>query len=202
MQYVNFVYEGDDGPTLHTGPVPANDSAYLRQAATRLKPLSDEDYMTGPACILQTMAKYSYVLDDQDLYWCIEWDPGLLVVRMTPGKELQWVALRSPVPNFGGREPLPEDGDPDDYDDDDNPQYNLIFTPWDAQYDKQHRDWDSFIPADNEVQTRFENALARVNALASVMESRYADDREGWFERCKQNLEKWCGEGVRLKSAS
>src|SRR5262245_61781520 len=135
MQYVNFVYEGDDDPTLHTGPVPENDAAYLRRAAAHLRTLSDEDYMTGPACILHTLAKYSYVLDDQDLYWCVEWPPGLLVVRMAPGKGLEWVALRSPVPNFGGREPLPEDGDPGEYDEDNNPQYNLIFTPWDAQYD-------------------------------------------------------------------
>jgi hypothetical protein len=202
MQYVNFVYECDDDRTLHTGPVPDNDAAYLRQAATHLMPLSDEDYMTGPAGILHTMAKYSYVLDDQDLYWCIEWPPGLLVIRMVPHKELRWVAIRSPVPNFGGREPLPEDGDPNEYDDDHNPQYNLIFTPWDAQHDKQDREWGTFVPADTEVQTRFEDALAHVNALGGVMKSRYADDKEAWLDRCKQNLEKWCGEGVRLKSSS
>jgi hypothetical protein len=202
VHYVNFVYERDDEPTLHTAPVPAGDAAYLRKAATHLKPLSDEQYMTGPACILRTMANHSYVLDDHELYWCVEWAPGFLVVRMSPDKELQWVALRSPVPNFGGREPLPEDGDPDDYDDDDNPQYNLIFTPWDAQYDEQKREWGSFVRANNEVQTRFENALARVNALGSVMESRYAGDSDAWFDQCKRNIARWCGEGVRLKSAS
>jgi hypothetical protein len=202
MQYVNFVYEDDDKPTLHTGPVPDSDAAYLRQAAAHLKPLSDDQYMTGPACILGTMAKYSYVLDEQDLYWCVEWDPGLLVVRMSPGKELQWVALRSPIPNFGGREPLPEDGDPDDYDDTaDNPQYNLIFTPWDAQYDEEYREWKSFVPANDDVRARFESALARVNALGSTLEARHAGDRDGWFAQCKQNLEEWCGTGVRLKAA-
>jgi hypothetical protein len=113
---------------------------------------------------------------------------------------LQWVALRSPVPNFGGREPMPEDGDPDEYDYGDNPQYNLIFTPWDAQFDQQNREWGSFVPADAEVQTRFENALARVNALGSIMESRYAADSDRWFQLCKGNLESWAGEGVRLKT--
>ena len=97
MEYVNFVYEGDGEPTLYTAPVPASDAAYLREAATHLRPLSDEQYMTGPACILRTPAKFSYVLDDQDLYWCVEWDPGLLVIRMSPDIELQWVALRSTV---------------------------------------------------------------------------------------------------------
>jgi hypothetical protein len=201
MQYINFVYEDSDDPTLHVGPVPDGDAAYLRQAAAHLQPLSDEQYMTGPAVVLRTMAKYSYVLDGEELYWCIEWQPGLLVVKMAPDSELQWVALRSPVPNFGGREPLPEDGDPEEYDYGDNSQYNLIFTPWDAQFDKQNREWGSFVPADDEVQTRFENALARVNELGSVMESRYAADSDRWFQLCKENLENWAGEGVRLKSA-
>lgn len=202
MQYVNFVYEDNDDPKLHTAPVPDSDAAYLRQAAKHLEPLSDEDYITGPVAILNTMAKYSYVLDCNELYWCVEWQPGLVVVKIVPDADLQWVALRSPVPNFGGREPLPADGDPDEYDDEVNPQRNLIFTPWDAQYDKQKRDWSSFVPADTEAQTRFENALARVNALGSVMESRYANDRDGWFTLCRQNLETWCGEGVRLKPVS
>jgi hypothetical protein len=201
MQYVNFAYEDSDESTLYTGPVPENDAAYLRQAATHLQPLSDEEYMTGPAVILHTMAKFSYVLDGDELYWCVEWQPGLLVVKMTPEGDLQWVALRSPIPNFGGREPLPEDGDPDEYDSGDNPQYNLIFTPWDAQFDKQEREWKSFVPADAEVQARFEKALARVNALGDVMESRYAGD-DSWRKVCKENLKKWAGEGVRLKAAS
>lgn len=200
MQYVNFVYEDSDDATLHTGPVPDSDAAYLRQVSQHLQPLSDEEYMTGPAVILHTMAKYSYVLDANELYWCTEWDPGLLVVKMVPDAELQWVALRSPIPNFGGRDPLPEDDE--DYDEDNNPQYNLIFTPWDAQYDKQNREWGSFVPANDDVQQRFENALARVNGLGSVMESRYSNDSEAWFELCKKNLENWAGEGVRLKPAS
>ncbi len=199
MQYVNFVYEDSHDGKLHTGPVPDGDAAYLRKAATHLRPLSDEDYITGPACLLHTMAEYSYVLDDQVLYWCVEWDPGLLIVRMSPNQEMKWVAIRSPVPNFGGREPLPEDGDPDEYDEDDNPQYNLIFTPWDAQFDKDAKEWGSFVPADSEVQARFQRALTHVNSLGEVMQSRYADDRESWLSRCMQNLENRCGEGVRLR---
>ncbi|MBS0204772.1 MAG: hypothetical protein JSS49_17845 [Planctomycetes bacterium] len=201
MQFVNFVYEESEDPTLYTGPVPDGDAAYLRQAAAHLKPLTDDEYMTGPAGVLSTMAKYSYVFDGDVLYWCIEWAPGLVIVKMAPDTELQWVAVRSPVPDFGGREPLPEDGDPDAHDEDNNPQYNLIFTPWDAQYDEQCRESGSFIPVDKQVQTRFENALARVNALSGVIESRF-DDNHNWVELCKENLKKWCGEGIRLKPAN
>ncbi len=202
MQYVNFVYEDGDDPTLHTGPVPDSDAAYLRQAAAHLKPLSDEEYMTGPAAILHTLAKCSYVLEGDALYWCMEWDPGLIIVKMVPDAEMAWVALRSPIPNFGGREPLPEDGDPDEYDYDDNPQYNLIFTPWDAQFDEQDREWASFVPADSEVQARFERALARANALADVLESRYSADHNHWLQLCQDNLHQWTGDGVRLKTSS
>jgi hypothetical protein len=198
IQYVIFVYGDGDESTLYAGPVDDGDAAYLRKAAAHFRPLSEEQYLTGPAGILHTAAEISYVLDGHDLYWCIERKPGLLVVRMSPGKELQWVALRSPVPNFGDREPLPEDGDPDEYEE--NPQYNLIFRPWDAQFDAERRELRSFVPAGEEVRTRFENALARVNALGDVMKARYAADREGWLKRCKQNLEQWCGEGVRLKA--
>jgi hypothetical protein len=196
MQYVNFVSDDDDNQTMHTGPVEEGDAAYLRQATEHLRPLSDEEYMTGPAGVLQTFAKSSYVLDGDALYWCVEWEPGLLVIRMEPGKELQWVALRSPVPNFGGREPHPDD-DPD-YDEDDNPQYSLIFDPWDAQFDVEYREWKQFVPAGAEVEARFENALARVNGLAEVMRSRFDND-DTWLERCKQNIESWCGIGLRLQ---
>ena len=137
VRYINFVHEDEGGPTLYTAPVPEEDAAYLRRAVTHLHPLSDEEYVTGPAGVLGTVAKFSYVLDGEDLYCCVEWAPGLLLIKMAPEKPLEWVAIRSPIPDFGGREPLPEDGDPDDYDEDDNPQYNLIFTPWDAQFDAE-----------------------------------------------------------------
>ncbi|MBI1249396.1 hypothetical protein GC197_16345 [bacterium] len=201
MQYVNFVYEDSDEPTLFTGPVPESDAAYLREAAAHLKPLTDEEYITGPAAILCSLAKSSYVLDGEDLYWCIEWQPGFVIVKMAPNAEMKWVALRSPVPDFGGREPLPEDGDPDQ-DIDDNPQYNLIFTPWDAQFDKQEREWGSFLPADEDSQTRFENAMSRADSLSKDIESRIEKDEDQWFQLCRQNLEQWCGEGVRLKGTS
>jgi hypothetical protein len=201
MQYVNFVFEGGEEPTLYTAPVSDSDATYLRRAVSYLKSLSDEDYLNGPAAILQTMAKYSYILDGNDLYWCVEWEPGLIVVKMAADTEMKWVALRSPVPDFGGREPLPEDGDPEDYVHDNNPQYNLIFVPWDAQFDPEEREWGSFALADVEVQTRFQNALAHANALGSGIEERLTNEGDSWIKRCKQNLEASCGDGIRLDAA-
>lgn len=201
MQYVNFVYENGGEATLYTGPVPDSDAAYLRKAAAHLRPLPDDEYMKGPACIAHTLANFSYVLDDQDLYWCVEWSPGLLVLKMVPNKDMEWVALRSPIPDFGGRQPLPDDGNPDEYEHDDNPQYNLIFTSWDAQFDKQKREWGGFVPADSGVQTRFDRALARVIALDDVIEAHHGDESDAWLSQCGVNLENWCGEGIRLSSA-
>jgi hypothetical protein len=48
------------------------------------------------------------------------------------------------------------------------------------------------------VQERFEKALSRVNELGEIMEQRYSANSDAWFARCKQNLENWCGEGMRL----
>lgn len=201
MQYVISVYEDSDSPEIYCGPVPDGDADYLRRAIENLTPLSDERYINGPAAILQTMANHSYVLDGSELYWCIEWEPGLLVISMAPDRELKFVALRSPVPDFGGRDPLPEDGDPDDYDDDDdNPQYNLIFTPLDAQSDPDERECGAFVPATDEMKDRFHAALAHVNLLAKQIEERHGTDSGKWIANCVQNLKDWCGDGIRLDS--
>lgn len=200
MQYVNFVYGDDDECTLHTAPVAVEDAEYLARVVETLRPLSDEDYMDGPAVVLQTLAKYSYVLEGSTLYWCVEWEPGFLVVRFAPDEPLAWTAIRSPNPGFAGREATEEEWDAFD-EDAENPQYNLIFVPWDAQFDEQDREWGAFVPAADDVESRFEKALERVNALGEVLEGRLGDDEkahEAWCEQCKANLEAWCGEGLRL----
>ena len=200
MQYVNFVYGdgNDDDAVMHTASVDNDDAVYLQRVIAELRPLSEEDYMNGLAVVLHTAARFSYVLNGDELFWCIEWDPGFIVVRFRPNDDMAWAAIRSPVPDFGGRES--NDADWDDYDEDaGNPQYNLIFFPWDAQFDDQDRERRSFVSADSDVQSRFEKALARVNDLGDIMEKRYSSDRESWLYRCKQNLKDWCGDGIRLK---
>ena len=198
MQYVNFVYGEDDETELNTAPVPVDDAAYLQRVIAELRPLSDEEYMTGPAVILHTMAKYSYVLSGDVLYWCVEWDPGLIVIRFSPDEDMSWVAVRSPVPNFGGREANQSDWDAYDVEAE-NPQYNLIFDPWDAQFDDQQRIWKSFVPVDSDVQGRFQRALTQVNTLGELMEKRFGDDLPTWTETSKKNVESWCSEGIRLE---
>ncbi|QDU94909.1 hypothetical protein [Lignipirellula cremea] len=200
MQYVIFVQENpkSEDQSLYVGPVPPENAAYLRRLKAELKPLSEEDYIQGPLAILHTMARYSYVLDGQDLYWCVEWEPGLLVIRFSPGQEMTWTAIRSPVPDFGGREP--SDADLEEYDEQaDNLQYDLVFDAWDAEIDEELREGGGFAPAPDDVQTRFENAVARANELCEIKEERVGNDYDAWFDRCLNNLERWCGDGLRLR---
>ena len=198
MQYVIFVL-GDDGTdTLHAGPVPETEAAYLRAAIEHLQPLADDDYTNGPVAIMRTLARTSYVLDGTDLYWLAEWQPGLIVVRLAGAEPLRWVALRSPVPDFGGRTPLPQD-EVEPFDEDDNPQYELIFTPWDAQFEPREREWGSFAPADGETVAAFTAALVRVNRLIEAAPQPTGDAADDWFERCKANVAARAGEGVRIE---
>jgi hypothetical protein len=186
----NFGDEQDDETVIYTAPVPEEDANYLRQAITALRPLSDDEYLNGPVVCLETMARYSYVLDGNDLYWLIEWEPGLLVVRFRPNEGMAWTAVRSPVPNFGGREA--SESEMDAYDEDaPNPQYNLIFRPWDAQLDSEERETNGFVLADEETNARFDNATDHVNDLSDSFEEMSSTERKIWLAQCKENIQLW-----------
>lgn len=170
MQYIIFVYEGSeptetDEPVLWSHSVAPGEEAYLRESALpAMRPLSDEEYRTGPAKILNTLGHYSYVLDGDIVYWCVEWEPGLVVIRFAPDGSLAIAELRSPNPEFGGREATQEELD--NYDED-NPerlhQYKLVFDAWDAQFDEDEReDWEI---VDDATKSRFDAALAHANSL-------------------------------------
>lgn len=198
MQYYILVEDESDERVAYVAAVPEEDAAYVARVAATLRPMSDDQYMHGPAAVLQTFAPYSYVLEGDAVYWCAEWGPGLIVVRFCPGGSLAWTALRSPVPDFGGREA--SESDWADYDEDaENPQYNLVFDAWDAQFDRENREWKSFVPADEDAIGRFDAAISHVNELGESLQQRYGDDRDPWLEFCKQNLEQWAGDGVRLE---
>ena len=66
-------------------PVASDDAAYLfERVAPTLRGLSDDEYANGLALILHTFARWSYILRDNDVFWCSEWEPGLTVVRFSP----------------------------------------------------------------------------------------------------------------------
>ena len=171
MKYIIFVYEGtesmeDRKSVLWSHSVPPGEEAYLRESVLPgMRPLSDEEYRAGPAKILDTAAHYSYVLDGDVVYWCIERAPGLVVVRFAPDGSMAQAELRSPNPEFGGRVATAEELE--DYDEDDEErahQYRLVFDAWDAQFDEDERaeEWEI---VDDETKSRFDAALAHAQRM-------------------------------------
>ena len=196
-RYVIFVDE-----VMFAAPLEEGDFRYFTaHILPTLRSLSDEEYMEGPAVIMHTFARYSYILYRHDVYWCAEWEPGLIVVRFSPDGGLAGAAMRSPIPNFGGREPAEKDvrnyaaaAE--------NRQYNLVFTAWDAQFDAADREWRSFQPAEAKTANDYRAALSHSHQLGEQMQARYSGDDKfsEWSAQCKSNVRAWAGEGVRVPS--
>ncbi|GLX13854.1 hypothetical protein Pstr01_20930 [Pseudomonas straminea] len=193
MKYVVFISEQSCPDGMYTGSVAPQDADYFtRCVIPHLQPLSDEEYLDGPAAILQTGARYSYLLSGEDIYWCVEWEPGLVVVKFSPDSSMAWAALRSPVPNFGGRVAL--EVDTAQYDEDEeNHQYNLVFRSWDAQFDEDHRVWGDFEPALPGEEAAFNAAIRHANRLSN----QHQCDEQAHRERLARFTAR-CGEGIRV----
>lgn len=197
-EYAIFVHDKRGREVMHTAPVSEDDARFLRERVLpTLQALDDETYLDGPAMILHTGARFSYVLDGDDLLWCVEWEPGLLVVRFSPDGRMAWTALRSPVPGFGGRKPLKQDVERYDEDADD-PQYNLVFHAWDAQFDEFSRAHYAFVPASEEAKKRHAAGLRHPDGLVANMAPRKGKERSTWIAACQRRIEAWAGEGLRL----
>jgi hypothetical protein len=180
-------------------PVAEVEAKYLRAASTRLTGLSDEDYLSSFAVVLRTGAHFCYVLDGNSVLWLIQWQPGLIVLKLSPQGPMQWAAIRSPIPDFGGRTPLPEDGSPDNYDDDQNPQYTLIYTPVDAAIDPDCAEQFSY--CDQQTISIFDAAIAHVNTLEAGLESRIGEEElRAWIDQCKLHIDLMCGNGQRIET--
>jgi hypothetical protein len=189
MKYIIFIDHQGKENVMFAGDVGKGDAAYLTKTVVpKLRPLSNKAYMEGPAAILHTMAKYSYVLDGDTVYWCCEWNPGLLVIRFSPDGKMKWASFKSPHPNFGGRKASKKElAAFEGHEDDDNPQYNLIFDAWDAQFEEIDREYRKFKPATSATRKKFDAATARANKLGEKLQSLYGDDEKAyntWMKRC------------------
>lgn len=191
--------ENNEQSQLWNAPLSERESDYLiGKVLPTMVPLSDEAYMLGPAVILGTLARYSYVLWEDAVYWCIEWNPGLVVVRFSCDGGMAWTGIRSPVPDFGGRTPLQEDLDAFD-DAAENPQYNLVFTAWDAATgDEGDREYFGFLPADPMTQQLFGQAMEHVDSLGDAITAQYGSNREQWSKNCFANIKDSFGDGFRV----
>lgn len=184
MLYVIEAFGEGDETTTMTRAVPAEDAAYLQEEVIpRLRELSEQDYEFGPALILSTLARFSYVLAAPYVYWCVEWKPGLLTLRFAPDGGMQWAALPSPNPEFGGREATEEEMD--DFDEDaEDPQYNLVFDSWDDTFDRDREGWTPISDTDR---SAYDAALAPVNQLGQALQARWQSRMDEWREICKES---------------
>lgn len=130
--YTYLIFAGEQAE-MRSLAVGAAQARYLRDVVDPLlRPLTREQYTNDVHAILGTFARYSYVLHASHVYWCVEWSPGLLVVRFAPTGAIDWCALKSPNPEFGGR--TATEAELDAFDEDaPNPQYRLVFDAWDAR---------------------------------------------------------------------
>jgi hypothetical protein len=187
-RYLIFDLEDGSGETILSCAVSQPEADYLREVVLpRLRPLSEEDYVNGPLAILGSGAHLSYVLAGSDVYWCVEWNPGLLVIRFSADGSMSWCALRSPVPDFGGRAATGEELDA--YDEDEpNPQYNLVFDAWDPQLDPDLR--DGWTTASGDESRRWKAAMAQAERFGAAMGELSEKDPEAydrWRARCKES---------------
>ncbi len=165
-------------------PLGSHEQDFLRKVVfPTMQPLSSEEYINGPAAILSTAARHSYVLHNNDVYWCVEWQPGLLVICFAPDGSMKWTAARSSNPRFGGRKATDAEiaaFDEDAYD----PQYHLIFDGWDEQFEERDRErWE---PASSVIAADYTAALAPVSRLHRKLESAFGDgESEKWREKCE-----------------
>ena len=186
MRYLIFVEDENSSDGMLSTPVGFRESAYIRdEVLPRMKPLSDEEYIGGPLAILGTAARSSYVLHDLAVLWCVEWGPGLLVIRFSPSGDMQWCSLRSPVPNFGGRPATNEEMEA--YDEDEpNPQYTIVFDAWDAQFEADREGWQ---PASADEQSHWQSAMKHAEELGNPILALSTSDPEA-FRRWRSKSER------------
>lgn len=196
MKYI--IWNEKDNPL--TAEVSESDRNYFKTyILPNLKPINETDYIEGFSSILHTAAKWSYILYKNKTYWLIEWNPGLIILELHDKDTINATALRSPIPNFGGRTPLDIDND-ENYDEDtENHQYNLIFDAWDSQFDKQYQEWNHFKPAHLEELKLFQDSLKYVNKLGDITQNKFQMDFKNYFEKAKLNIEKWSKKGIITK---
>lgn len=110
---------------------------------------------------------------------------------------MAWTAIRSPVPEFGGRSA--QQKDIDEYDEaTPNHQYKLVFCTWDAALDERYREMLCFLPVDEQTQRAYEAAMEHVDSLGEVITAQHSGDTDNWAKACMANISEWAGDGIRL----
>ena len=201
MKYIIWVTQDDETEKMYAAPVDKIEKEYfIKEIIPSLQPISQDFYTESFVVILQTLARWSYILYDEKIYWCIEWDPGLIVLEIQKNGTLQALALRSPNPSFGNRIALAEDLKfQPDYEDYENHQYSLIFDAWDAQFDKEDRKYRKFEPVNKDglEKQHFDKCIIHIDNLAPIVEEKYQQDTKNFMDKCQARIDKWADIGKR-----
>ncbi|MFY7669766.1 hypothetical protein ACOSP6_01625 [Tenacibaculum sp. MEBiC06402] len=196
MKYI--IWDEDDTPL--SAEVQIQDKEYFkRYVIPNLKPITENDYIEAFSVILHTAARSAYILFDEKCFWLIEWEPGLIILEFQKEEVINFTALRSPIPNFGGREPLEIDIVLEEEEDIDNHQYNLIFNAWDAQFDKQHREWYNFKSASQNELKLFNDCLLYADKLGDFTQSKFENNYENYLKTGKKKIQSLAGTGILTK---
>lgn len=161
---------------------------YMRkQVLPLMKPLSKDDYLYGPAAILGAEAAYSYLLDGSVVYWCVEWDPGLLVIRFDDKGKMAYAALQALNPLFGNRTATLADIKAYEERECDQ-QVELVYQGYDAQFEDADR--TGWVIATRPFRRAFDTAIEFVNVMHEKLEDGFGDDEAkvlAWQARCESS---------------
>jgi hypothetical protein len=183
--YIVTDHEGQEEVAL-IKPLENEEISYMRkEVIPRMKPLSKEDYLYGPAAILAAEPAFCYVLDGKHVYWCIEWDPGLLVIRFDDKGKMAYASLQALNPLFGNRTAtLKEIQDYEDQGRDQ--QVELVYQGYNAQFEDADR--TGWTIAARPFRRTFDTAIEFVNVMHDQLEDGFGDDEakvKAWQVRCE-----------------
>lgn len=183
------------GQPVAVAPVGVDVAEYLNMIVPYLRPVTPEDYARGLAVLPRTGAPHSHVLVPPDVFRCVEWEPGLIVVRFGPDGDISWCGVRSPMA------PTPDDHhrDPEA----ENPQFRLVFDAWDARHDDDHAEWMGFVAGSEETSEACDRALESSRRIEAGVEARLAGDPaalEAWMEAGRRWIAEAAGDGVVIRT--
>ena len=162
---MEYVFYSEQHGKQFTRPVSTESELYLnRFILLMMSPLSDDDYILGPLKLFGSLSKYIYILDNENVYWCISETPGLVLVKFSPNSFLEQATAPSPNPEYGGRKAT--EFEVQKYQEIDvNPQQFLIYDAWNEQFEKPlQEDWK---PLSEDGKVRFKAAIRHASDLAS-----------------------------------
>lgn len=180
MRYLIWTTDDQSDLLYASAPVQESHQAYFSASVMpHLRPVTADFYIGSFAVLVQTTARWSYLLAEDKLYWCILWTPGMLVLEISEDGTLRAAAIRRGPAN----EPAT------------GPQHHLVFDAWHAQEDATHYRANGFAPATEQERSRFTRCISQLDRLAPQVDARFQEKPETFLADCIANIAQWAGNG-------